>query len=282
VAPLLAFFSLTFGLTWSFWGLAWGMAGGDVERLPWPIFYLGVFSPAFVALGMTARSGGGEQVRALLSRLFQGAVPPRWYLFAMGYLAAVKLTSAGLHRVFAGAWPGLALDQVPLLLAATIFSTLIGGQAGEEIGWRGWALPRLAGSMGLGLASVLLGVVWALWHLPLFYLPGTDTFGQSFPLYLVQVTGLSVAMGWLYGHTAGSLLLAMLMHSALNNTAGIVPGIPRAPVSPLTLGAPLLGWLTAGVIWAAAFYFLARMPRTGETTAPLVAPAPVAVPPAVA
>jgi len=92
-------------------------------------------------------------------------------------------------------------------------------QAGEEVGWRGYALPRLAERLGLPWASVALGVIWACWHLRLFFLfDGADTFGQSFPVYLLSVTALSVAMAWLYWRTGASLLATMLLHAAVNNT----------------------------------------------------------------
>jgi hypothetical protein len=92
--------------------------------------------------------------------------------------------------------------------------------------WRGYALPRLAGHLGLGGASILLGGVWALWHLPLFFLPATGSTGQSFPIYLLQVTAISVTMAWLYWKTEGSLLFVMLMHASVNNATGIVPAAP--------------------------------------------------------
>jgi hypothetical protein len=91
-------------------------------------------------------------------------------------------------------------------------------------------------------------------------MPGADTLGQSLPFYVIQVVGLSVAITWLYAHTQGSLLLTMLMHSAINNTKEIVPSVLRAPANPLTLGAPLLGWISVGVVWVAAAWFLVRMP----------------------
>src|SRR5437588_43139 len=81
--------------------------------------------------------------------------------------------------------------------------------------------------LGLGAASAMLGVVWAAWHLPLFFIRGTDTTGGSFPVYLITVTAISIAMGWLYARTSGSLLLVMLMHSAANNTPHFMP--PAAP-----------------------------------------------------
>jgi hypothetical protein len=157
-------------------------------------------------------------------------------------------------------------------------------QAGEEIGWRGYALPRLAARLGLGGASLLLGVVWAVWHLPLFLLPGTGSTGQSFPVYLTHVTALSVAMAWLYWKTSGSLLLVMVMHAAVNNTTGIVPAAVPGATNAFTFNGSLVGWATGGAAWIVAAVLLYRMrgaeiggltdPNARGSTA--VAPEPVA------
>ena len=118
--------------------------------------------------------------------------------------------------------------------------------------------PRLAARWGLAGASILLGVIWASWHLPLFYVPGTDTYGQSFPMYLLQVTALSVAIAWLYWRTQGSLLLTMLMHAAINNT-NLVPAGAKVPGNPLGMSHSLAAWLTLALLWIPAAYFLVRM-----------------------
>ena len=103
-------------------------------------------------------------------------------------------------------------------------------------------------------------MIWACWHLPLFFIAGSDKVGQSFPAFLAQVTALSVAMTWLYAHTRGSLLLVMLMHSAVNQTSGIVPSAAPGAVDPFTLSGSLVAWLTCAVLWICAGYFLVRMP----------------------
>ena len=80
-------------------------------------------------------------------------------------------------------------------------------------------------------------------------------------MYLLQVTALSVAIAWLYGHTNGSLLLAMLMHSAINQTKDIVPSAVPAATNPLALSNSLVAWLTLALLWIGAGYFLVRMPK---------------------
>lgn len=263
------FVVLTFAFTWIAWlasaalvtpGNTWlfGLGG--------PVFLLGVFAPAFVALALTAYSEGSDGVARLLRRIGKWKLGAGWYLFAIGYMAATKLLAALIHRFIMGAWPTFGDTSLPLMLGAILLSTW--AQAGEEVGWRGYALPRLAMHLGLGGASLCLGVIWALWHLPLFFLPGSGSDGQSFPIYLLHVTALSVAMSWLYWKTEGSLLLVMLMHASVNNTTGIVPAAVPHAVDPTSFQGSLVAWSTVGVSWVVAGLLLFRM-RRAETGAML-------------
>jgi membrane protease YdiL (CAAX protease family) len=261
-ASVALFFVLTFLLAWTLWiAVAAILVGSSSSIGIRALFFLpGTFAPGIVAIWLTARANGRTGTRALLSRLFEWQVGARWYVFAISYMAVLKLTAAVAYRVITGTWPAFGTVPWYLLLSAVVFSTAF--QAGEEIGWRGFALPRLSARIGLGRASVLLGVIWALWHLPLFYIPGTDTTGQPLPVYLLSVTALSVAMAWLYAHTRGSLLLVMLMHAAINNTTGVVPSAVAVPdgANPLTASTSLMAWLTMALLWVGAAYFLVRMP----------------------
>lgn len=262
-----AFFLLTFAFTWAMWlassaraatGTSWLFGFGR------PVFLLGVFAPALVALALTAYVEGREGVVRLLAPIGKWDVGLRWYLFAVAYMAAAELLAALVHRVVAGAWPTFGTRQWLLMLGAIPISTWV--QAGEELGWRGYALPRLARLLGLGTASVLLGAIWALWHLPLFFMPGSGSDGQSFPIYLLFVTAVSVAMAWLYWRTGGSLLLVMLMHASVNNTTGIVPvELPNA-VNPLSLSGSFVAWATVAVLWAVATLLLPQMWRADLET----------------
>jgi len=210
---------------------------------------------------LRARDEGRAATRSLLRRVVAWRVGLRWYAFALGYMAAIKLAVALVYRVITGAWPQFGHQAWYAVMAAMVVATIFGGPLGEEIGWRGYALPRLAARFGLARASVLLGLVWACWHLPVFFMPGLDQYGQSFPVYLLQVTALSVAMAWLYGNTNGSLLLAILMHSAVNQSKDIVPSIVTAATNPLALSTSLVAWLTIALLWICAAYFLVRMSR---------------------
>jgi membrane protease YdiL (CAAX protease family) len=259
---LIRFFLLTYAVTWMLFGAAaWvadrlgpGASPGLVQQL----FLPGAFGPALVAIWLTARAERRPGLRVLLQPVLQADVPWRWYLFAITYMAAIKLAVAVAHRVALGGWPRLGGESVGVIAVAIVFSTPF--QAGEEIGWRGFALPRMATGMGLRWASVLLGVVWATWHLPLFFIPVTDTHHQSFPLYLLQVTALSVAAAWLWERSGRSLLLVMLMHAAVNQTVGMVPSAGIGGANPFTARPTPVGLLTVALLWVCAAYFLARMP----------------------
>ena len=257
---LLKFFVLTYIVSWTCFVGATHLKASSTSQLAivgGPLVLLGVFTPSLVALAVTALTDGRAGIRALLRQLVIMPSGIHWYVFAVGYIAVIKLAAALLHRFITGGWPAFGVENFLIMLMATIISTPV--QAGEEIGWRGYALPRLANGLGLAKASIVLGLIWASWHLPFFFIPGNDTLGQSFPVYLLQVTALSVAMAWLYWRTNGSLLLTMLMHAAVNNTKDIVPSTVPGATDPFAFSASLVAWLTVSLLWICAFYFLIRM-----------------------
>ncbi len=250
-------------MSWTFFAAAAIVAGGIASRPSGPailsgsLFLLGTIAPSLVALALTARAEGRAGTLALLRRIAEWPASARWYVFAIGYMASIKLAVALLHRFATGAWPPFGQEAIHIMAVAIVLSTPV--QAGEEIGWRGYALPRLARHLGLARASIVLGVIWACWHLPIFFIRGTDKSGQSFPVYLLGVTALSVAMAWLYWRTNESLLLVMLMHAAVNNTKDIVPSAVVAATNPFALSASLVAWLSVVLLWICAIYFLVRM-----------------------
>ena len=263
MGPLLQFFLLSYALMWTCF-ITVAVAIPAHTFLGQVLLLVGAFAPSLAAVWLTARADGEAGVRALLGRILRWRVSAKWYVFALGYTAAIKLVVALIHRAATGAWPrfgDLPLYVIPVAIA---FSTPV--QAGEEVGWRGYALPRLTARFGLAGASVLLGVIWGCWHLPQFFIREADTYRQSFPVFVLQVTAMSVAMAWLYAKTKGSLLLTMLMHAAVNNSKDIVPSAVPGGTNTFGLGASLVGWLTVAVLWVCAAYFLVQMrkPKLAE------------------
>ena len=243
---LVIFFVLVYAITWA---LFITVATILPARTPlgYALVLAGAYAPALVALVLTGWTAGADGVARLLRRMLIVDVPLRYYLFAIFYMLAVKLTAAAAHRAILGAWPQVTWGSLAIIPLAIAFSTPF--QAGEEIGWRGYALPRLAARFGLARASLLLGVIWAVWHLPQFYIADADTYHQSFLVWAPQVVAMSVAFAWLYARTGGSLLLVMLLHSAINNSKDIVPSGAAAPAGVFSLHASAVSYIALAVLW---------------------------------
>ena len=264
--PLLQFFLLAYALMWACFltvALAPIPASTPLGQL---LLLVGVFAPSLAALLFTARTEGRAGVSALLLGVIQWRVAAKWYVFAASYTVVIKLAVALIHRVAIGAWPRFGIEPWYIIPAAIAFSTPI--QAGEEIGWRGYALPRLAARFGLARASVLLGLIWGCWHLPQFFIREADTYRQSFFVYVLGVTAFSVAIAWLWERTGGSLLLPMLLHAAWNNSKDIVPSAVLGGTATFGFGASLVGWLTVVLLWVCAAYFLVDMSKEKSGTEP--------------
>jgi membrane protease YdiL (CAAX protease family) len=265
VGEVLVFLAITYAVTWGCFvlGSLLGRSGVTLALL-----LLGSFAPSAVAVVLTGRRDGRRGVRRLLGRLLRWRVGLRWYAFALAFMSVVKLAVAALYRVVHGSWPQFGDQPWYAIVAAILPVAVVGGPLGEELGWRGYALPRLTRRWGLAPASVALGVVWACWHLPLFFLPHlgsySDQHGQSFPTYFLQVVAYSVALAWLMGNTGGSLLLAVLMHSAINQTKDIVPSKVTGAHDWWALSTSSVAWLTVAVLWVVACFLLSRMRSRGS------------------
>jgi len=251
---LFLFFTLAFGLMWLLFfvvALVPIPAGSPLGR---GLILLGAFAPAMAAVVVTFRTVGRPGVISLLRRIVQWRVSAKYYVFALGFMIAIKLTAALIYRASASLWPRFDTSQWYLIPVAIAFSTPF--QAGEEIGWRGYALPKLAEHFGFGSASVLLGSIWGVWHLPQFFIRDADSYQQSFPIFVLQVTAVSVVFAWLYIRTEGSLLLTMLLHASINNSKDIVPSGVIGGTATFGFGASRISWIGLVLLATCAAYFL--------------------------
>lgn len=216
---LAGYAGLAVGLTWAVWVPALTLLG----EAGVPLVLLGAFGPAVAAAIMVRVEGG--RVRSWLKRIFRFRLPVRWYVAALALPLLEPVTTTAV-AVAHGA--PLAVGELPArlpLVAVGFVVVLLVGGGQEELGWRGYLLPRLQAQLGPLAASVLIGVLWAVWHLPLFTLdmPGYTYESVSFLVYLPIVVAISVAFTWLFNHTAGSVLPAMLLHAAFNNWDSLTP-----------------------------------------------------------
>lgn len=262
---LLLFFLIAFLVAWSLFITANLLSGNaQFSALSQLLVFVGAISPGLVAIAITAVREGGEGVKSLISKISFKNTGAIWYIFAVTFIASIKLLAALVFFLLYDSWPPFGTTPVYAMLLAIPISALT--QAGEEIGWRGYALPLMSKKLGLALSGILLGIIWATWHLPLFYITVADTFNQSFPVYLIQVTGLSVIMAWLLWKVNGNLLPLMVFHAAINNTKDIVPSASKASDSPFTMNASPIAWISLTLIWVVALYAIYAMTRKPAAT----------------
>ena len=103
-----------------------------------------------------------------------------------------------------------------------LVNTLVGGPIAEELGWRGYAQGLMQEKMNPNLAGLSIGLLWALWHLPLFFLMPQAVGHMPLLPYLLSMTAMGVIFSWLYNHTRGSVLLAILLHGGMNFAEGFL------------------------------------------------------------
>ena len=232
---LALFFVLAFVLSW----LAWPAVLSNPDSSP-----LVPFGPALAAVTVTALAGGAKHVLYLLRQLGRWRVHPGWYAIAVGVPFALTGLAVILGVVAGAPAPDMETYEGWYQLPASLLITLLIVGCFEELGWRGFAQPRLQRSRTALTSALLIGVLWAIWHLPELVSDPTD---QRPPLpFFVWVIALSVILAWLYNSTGGSVLIVALSHSAAN-TAGafLLPAFDGDPYL-------LVMWLMAAAYAAAA------------------------------
>jgi membrane protease YdiL (CAAX protease family) len=242
--PLVAFFVLAYALTWPLIPLVsvsplWGFPA--------------LFGPALAALIVAAITDGRAGLRDLLSRLIRWRVGVRWYAVALGLPMVLALTAAGLNLLL-DAQTSVNFGGLSVL-NFVVFALIVG----EELGWRGYALPRLLAERSALAASLILGALWGVWHLPTFFVPGAPQYGLPFSAFVLLTMAYSVVMGWVYVHARGSVLIASLLHGAINLSQGFFLG-GVDPAKEYWLLAAVYG-VVAFVLVVVAGWNLSRKPQ---------------------
>lgn len=249
---LVAYFVLTFAFSWAIEiPLALSAQGVTSARVPFRLHYLASFGPFFAAVALTLAADGLRGLGRLFGGLARWRVPGEYILVALIVPLVVFGGVVLLSRALQGSWPDLGLlGQVDYLghlgLIPALLLWLLTFGLGEETGWRGYALPRLQTTRSAFSASMLLGVFWALWHLPaLFY---RDTYIQMgwlvVPMLITVAAVGSVVYTWLHNGTGGSLCWLVLFH-------GLFDFLSVWPAGVIGLG-PVLTVLMA--FWAVRVY----------------------------
>ncbi len=235
--------SLLFGILLMFaltWPLMLAEAGYLPLTIPFPLSVMAGYGLAIAALIMTGLTIGRRGVVGLLKRYLIWRVGWRWYAAAFLLLPACILAGVLLNAAFTRS-PidfsqvmahnifGPSINLVVYILPFFLFDLLTNG---EEMGWRGYVLPRLQLKSTALVSSLILGVIWGFWHLPIFLGHWSPV---TFLLFMIKVPVEAILFTWVYNNTRGSLLLVALMHAA-SNTAGVFLPVANT-VSSANLGA---------------------------------------------
>ncbi|RLM53549.1 CPBP family intramembrane metalloprotease [Halobellus sp. Atlit-31R] len=176
---------------------------------------IGGFGPLLAAVFVAAAGG---DLRSWLSNLVDVGAPPVVWAAAVLVPVGLYVLALGLFVLVGGGFDRATLLPAAAIPAVVVATFLRGGL--EEPGWRGMALPVLQQSVGAFWASIAIGVVWALWHVPLFAMPGSSQAGTPFWLYAPVVVGISVISTWLYNAAGGRVLVPVVFHT-LSNTVSV-------------------------------------------------------------
>ena len=244
---------LAYAITWLAW-LPGILRQESIFEISLPLTLLGGMGPAIAAVLVTGLTEGPEGLRWLGRRLVKGRVTWYWYLTVL-FLPLVLATVAMAAKYIAvGTFSGFRVPQqtngvqamVQAILVTFGMQTLLTG-GNEELGWRGYALPHLQGRFSAFTASIILAVIWAVWHLPLFVMKGTFQSQYPFYIFFLFTIGLTVVFSWVHNQTGGSVLMVTLFHGAVNTTAGLVQITMFDPAMILTwAGAALVVLAAAG------------------------------------
>lgn len=258
--PISIFFIVTYTISWAIW-IPLISLGDSQFRM------LGTFGPIISVLILTMSLEGKLGVKRLFRKFVMWQESYFWYLFSFLSTGVVVYISIGIYRLIGGQKLQFNdLSQWYLIIIIFLYVLFL-SVLGEEAGWRGFVLPRLQQCYSALTSSLIIGILWALWHLPLFFIKGD--FHESIPIMLFVIQGvvLSIVYTWIYNNTNGSLLFVHLFHAASNVTLGILPVLPMntgGDIRPL--------WITVIILIIVAVFIvlkygpenLSRMKRITE------------------
>lgn len=209
-----SFVLVTYAFTWTVHGVLFLL---DLPQ-SWTFSVLagiGAYGPVVGAAVVVWASDG--DLRAWVMQAFKWRVHPAWWAVALLLPAFIIVAATGVFVLLGGELVVTGLETLFVYPFLLLYVLVIGGGQ-EELGWRGFAQPHLQGRYGAFVSAIIIGVVWASWHAPLFLLPGATQTGFDFGMYLGGILAESVILAWVYNNTGGSVLLAGLFHAG-NNVA---------------------------------------------------------------
>ncbi|MGC9356252.1 MAG: CPBP family intramembrane glutamic endopeptidase [Anaerolineae bacterium] len=227
---LLGYFILAFGFSWFFW-LFGVLASQGVLSLPFPnlvVVVIGAHGPLVASLILTYREEGWAAVKNLLRSGFRLRMGLIWWLVSLVIPLVLTGLAMWINLSLSDFQPDLTLLSQPLLILPTyLFMFFLGGSVQEEFGWRGYALPRLLERWNPLIATLVLGLIWGVWHLPLFYISGVSQAFMPFGVFWALGVAFSIPITWVFLRTERNLFSALLFHTAINASLSVFPPIEQ-------------------------------------------------------
>jgi len=236
---LIPFFLLTFLITWGLGAFAIFLPAqfqallGELTDTS-PVYFLAVAAPTISATILAFAQDGWNGMGSLYARLIRWRFGFKWYVLVLFGIPVFGWVAAQIT----GASP-LKSTDTPAEFLLLLFYILVTGPLCEELGWRGYALPRLLKHFSPFVASLILGVIWGVWHLPSFFVGGTVQAALSLPFFLLNAIFLSIFVTWVFLHTDGSVLITVLVHYTVNICAAVI-GVTLPTLCALLLTASVL------------------------------------------
>jgi len=217
---------------------AQGIISADV---PFAIHYLAAFGPFIACIVVTWSESGSAGLKDVFSRAVKWRVEPVWWIVALSPLLLFLLVSL-LMRVVQGAWLDFGIlgrfDFLPDLGVFSVFLWLATYGFGEEVGWRGYLLPRLQRDRSAWSATIILWSIWATWHVPSFFYLHTASSPGMLIGFLVGVLAGAIFLTWLYNSSGGSILIVAVWHGLFDYVTACTEcksGLIAATVSTLVM-----------------------------------------------
>ncbi|MDQ6713603.1 MAG: CPBP family intramembrane metalloprotease [Candidatus Dormibacteraeota bacterium] len=216
----IAFTIIAIAISWLCW-LPLVAASHHVGYLPSSagsvLILLGTFGPLLSAVALVSRTSGVRGLGAFIGQAFRWRAGIQWYAAALLVPVLVRIAVLYVHVLKGGTLFELSdMSRWLAIPSSFLLVLLIGGPTGEEFGWRGFLLQRIQPVLGVLWASIVIGLITTLWHLPLFWIPGTAQSYLPLALFTVRTVALSVISTLLYNGTRRSLLFVLLFHASLN------------------------------------------------------------------
>jgi membrane protease YdiL (CAAX protease family) len=220
---LVRYFILAFALSWIVeFALIASQERWIDPPLPFSLHYLASYGPALAAILVTGLTAGKRGLSELFGRVLKWRVGWRWLMVSALFPVALFALGLVVARILTGEWPAVSdlgqVNYLPYLGAGALPFWFLTYGLGEEIGWRGFALPRLQRNRTAASSTLILGLLWALWHTPaFFYLDTYERLGLvMLPAFAASVLCGAVVYTWLYNSVGGSVLITALFHAVFN------------------------------------------------------------------